>query len=436
MRKHTGTLGNLFARRDDGFSLGSLVDVLIAFLLALGPILQHYRGLLVNAGISVLILLLPFVLGRQISKLREIDYRGILAIIPLAVFVVYKLIDHGFTFEEFAHGMIVIFYFAVAASGCIDTDRFISATTWIASFASILIIVQYVCFYIFDFHLQLVPTGWLLPKSAQWIPRSEIGMVGMDGKPSTFYRPSSFFLEPAHMFLYLFPPLIISLSSFSVNRIAKMTAILLSLALILSTSGMGIATVVGVWGIYFLRKAVEMHRLGKRRFFSLKNVVITVSVLLGLTLICFYVPFIRKSINRIFSAGGTSSNAISGRISRGLRLTKQLTGTKFWFGVSDNVEGINFHLSGFNATMYRYGLIGVILSYVFYFRSLLVLKDSYFWISAVIVVISFFSAHTHGTFYMQYFVYFLLSGYKFRTPRTRRICFKKRQKIANEQGEE
>lgn len=44
-------------------------------------------------------------------------------------------------------------------------------------------------------------------------------------------------------------------------------------------------------------------------------------------------------------------------------------------------------------------------------------KVPYKWIAAVIVFVSFFSAHTHGIFYMLYYVIILMMGYdeKFTT---------------------
>ena len=75
-------------------------------------------------------------------------------------------------------------------------------------------------------------------------------------------------------------------------------------------------------------------------------------------------------------------------------------GGQLLFGVTKDISNIEFNLSGYAATMYRYGLIGVILSYVVYVRGVIQLKRHFRIISMVILVISFFTAHTHGTYHL------------------------------------
>lgn len=101
----------------------------------------------------------------------------------------------------------------------------------IAQVASILIIVQYVCHYIFGFHLKLVPVSLLLPESSQWIAGAETGQVGINGIRSELYRPSAFFLEPSHMFLYVFPILFVFLLSPNIDNWRRKIAILLTVGL-------------------------------------------------------------------------------------------------------------------------------------------------------------------------------------------------------------
>jgi hypothetical protein len=69
------------------------------------------------------------------------------------------------------------------------------------------------------------------------------------------------------------------------------------------------------------------------------------------------------------------------------------------------------NLSGYHATLYKRGIIGIFLTYLYYGQGLFKLKNAYFWLTAIILVISFFTAHTHGTFFMVYYAFFLINGY-------------------------
>ena len=81
------------------------------------------------------------------------------------------------------------------------------------------------------------------------------------------------------------------------------------------------------------------------------------------------------------------------------------------FGVEEKEGPIKANMPGFMRTLYNYGCVGIVLSYWFYVASLLKLTQHNIWLSFIILVVSFFSAHTHGTFYMLYYVYILLGGW-------------------------
>ena len=105
------------------------------------------------------------------------------------------------------------------------------------------------------------------------------------------------------------------------------------------------------------------------------------------------------------------STAVSGRIERALSLIRyRMTGLQYLVGTSDSVDGVNFNLPGFFATVYKYGLVGTLLSYAFYVYCAVDGKGAYRWMAIIILGVSFFSAHTHGTFYMLFYVLMLADG--------------------------
>lgn len=395
----------------------TLIDKICALLLALSPILQHYKGVYLNAGFSVLLLISPYVMMKLVVKLMggRHDSKCFGAIIPLLFFQLYKMVDHGASGGKILYGFFMLMIFTAVAYGCINIKCFVKYAAVISVTAGILLILQYICFYLLHFHLQLVPSSLLLPESSAWISGVQTGLYGLRGVKNGFYRPSAFFLEPSHLFIYTFPTLCILLLSPNMNKKRIRMAILISIGMILSTSGMGVVIAIGVWIVYF---ALYRSNCGKenvanlKNLFSGKNVLMLVAIVAVLIFAYFRVEVFRSMISRIFSSGSAGgSTAIDGRTRLARMLVGGLSGTSLLFGLTEDVSDINFNLSGFYSTLYKYGLVGVALSYLFYASGIFKLKGAYFWMTLIIVVISFFTAHTHGTFYMLYYVIVIVNGY-------------------------
>jgi hypothetical protein len=389
-------------KEDKAFSM----EKLCAFFLVLTPILQHYKGPLMNAGVSILILFFPFILMKLLYKMRKFKPADLGVVVMLIVFSLYKVVDHGPSFYDLAHGILIIAYYMAIALGCIKVKHLVKSAYYVAVGASVCIILQYIFFYAFGFHLQLSPTSLLLPGSSRWILGAQTGVAG---SLRNLYRPSAFFLEPSHMFLYIFPHLFMMLLSLNSNRRKIRRALLFTLALLLSTSGMGIAVAASAWALFLGLSSGKDNIIRLKYILKPRNMLILMVLFIFLIGVYFTVPVFTKSIDRIIG-GNPGSNAISGRTTRSITLIKRFTGTKLLFGVSDPTYDIEFNMPGFMGTIYLYGLIGTVLSYGFYVRGLFKLKAEYFWISFVIILVSFFSAHTHGTFYMLYYVIILLEG--------------------------
>ena len=348
----------------------------------------------------------------------------------------------------------------------------------VAMAAGIGIILQGICYYLFGFHLQLVATELLLEESHAWVRLAETGIIGVTGYASAFYRPSAFFLEPSHMFLYFVPSLFLLLLTPDMNWLKRISAVILSVGLVLSTSGMGIAVVVGAWLLHLGFGNGKTNLLRFKHLFNKRNILRCIAFVLIFVVIALSLPFLRYSILRIFiggqavnamiaaeeakkaaqlaekekpSATGPStevttdsvateptmseieklaqekaeaaeeaeklaqenagSTAISGRMERAISLIRyRMSGSQYIIGVSDSVEDVSFNLPGFFATMYKYGIIGTLLSYVFYVCCAVFAKGATRWTAIIILCISMVSAHTHGTFYMLFYVLMLMDG--------------------------
>ena len=144
---------------------------------------------------------------------------------------------------------------------------------------------------------------------------------------------------------------------------------------------------------------------------SVKSIILLIVGVFALVVLYIKVPFVQSTVNRIVIGDKYGNTAISGRTLQANQLLDQMHGGQLLFGVTKDISNIEFNLSGYAATMYRYGLIGVILSYVVYVRGVIQLKRHFRIVSMVILVISFFTAHTHGTYHLIYYVLIIIEGF-------------------------
>ena len=302
------------------------------------------------------------------------------------------------------------FYLLCMCQDVIDTKLLKNAAVTIAAAAGVVLLVQYVCYYVLGFHLQIVPDACLLEESGRWVAGVQTGTISVTGEVSRFYRPCAFFLEPSHLFMYGFPGLFITLFASPANRKTRIAALLISLGMVLCTSGMGIAVTVGAWGLYFALKDSDGDTFHLHNIFRKRNLIMSGALLGVCVLAVIFVPFVRNSVVRIFYNPG-GSTAIDGRTERAMSaLRHRMKGIQYVFGKADTIDALNFNMPGFMATVYKYGIIGVVLSYWVYVRGLFKLNMPYFWYSVILLVVSFFSAHTHGTFFMLFYVLLLKEG--------------------------
>ena len=383
----------------------NVLDRIFTFLLALSPILQHYKGMIGNAGITILVVVLAYFLATFFMRKCTFRTSIVFMMFPLICFSIYKAFIHEKSVMGIAQAGVIVLFYVLGAIGIINISGLIRSASQIAMMASVLIIIQNLSYYLLGRHIQLVPTSLLLPESSQWILGAQTGRVGINGVVSALYRPSAFFLEPSHMFLYIFPLLFVFLLAPEMNRWRRNRALLLSAGIILSTSGMGICITVFAWGLYFGHSSGKFNNIKLSNIFKWKNLlIIFIFAIIGLIAL-FSIPTLRQSVERILTG-----DAITGRTSQANTLIRSLSGRQLIIGVTSTTEDIIFNLSGFAATLYKFGLIGIILSYIFYVRSVIQFYSPYNWIGFVICVVSFFSAHTHGTIFMLYYVMILVQG--------------------------
>ncbi len=384
------------------------LDSACAVFVALGNILQHYKGPLFNLSITFLIVFCPYILIK-IFRTKKFRMTNLVAVAGAIMFFLYRIIAHGTTLTEVVQNGILIVYYLGLSFECINVRTIIKTALCVARIASVLIILQTLVYYTTGVHIKLVPTSLLADWAQQWVVHANTGRSSITGKITSFYRPCAFFLEPSHMFTYFIPLIFILLLCPPVSKWRIRTAALLTVGLFCSTSGMGMVSSVAVWCGYFLCKnhgTALKFRL--RNILRVSNMLALFAGIFLLLILYLTVPFIKTNIDRIFVARN-STNAIEGRTNGGTELISQMKPSQYLTGVADSYSSSK-SISSFYEVFYEYGIIGVLLVDWVYLYCAVKSRFAYSTMALFFLVMSLFSAHTHGMFCMLYYSAILLNG--------------------------
>ncbi len=399
-------------------SLIRFLDGICAALIAICPLLQHYKGLKLDVSSELLILFFPYICYRLMSVI----IRQIWPAVPPFLYAIYISVIHGVDVYTLGREVILISFYIAVLNGVIDFKRTMRVIVVIAEVACCIELIQYLLYYGLHKHLQCVPTGLLLPSAEQWILLAKTGRIGVSGKVLALYRPSAFFLEPSHLAIYSIPALIFTLVSqdglrpLQHDRKRLRTAVIITLGMLLSTSGLGLAAAVAIWGLYIVVYAKHKGLFRKRKIRDVltpKTLLLVIGILIVLVIAYFTVGVFRTAVNRIFTtSSGESNSAIGGRTATGIRALGILSGKYLLIGVGGAVDISNWNMSGVFYTIFKYGVVGCLLAYWLYVMSLFKLKHAYFWLAVMFVGLSFFTVHTYAAFYRLYYIAFMMAGYR------------------------
>lgn len=280
----------------------SKYNIWISCFIGLLPVLALYKipGLSIGIGMFGLIVILPIIM---------IINRGILhykdTLFPMLFFVYYMIVG-ATSINEYICWILVILWFLLARD-VINPRYLFRAIIIVATIASILICVQTIFYYVFHFHLNC-SVSFLLQDDLMEQYRYLINTGFITG----MYRPSAFFLEPAHFGNYAAVGLIACLlydwNAYDINQKRFKQGIILSIGMLLSTSGIGIALCFGIWILYIL-----FGRDSKIRFVVTKKMLCYFGVGVVLCILLFQIPIVKKALFRINGMDG-GYNAIKGRL--------------------------------------------------------------------------------------------------------------------------
>lgn len=322
---------------------------IISSMIALLPLLAFIRvpGISIGLGMVSLIILIPVLF---IINERKISFQAISYCSAIIIFCTYSAIRSIDSFSGILGYFLVIIWMVGLYNNGVDEDQLFGVIKKVSYFASVIVIIQSLFHYLVGGHL--VANLPFLLKDEIRLQYMSLISTGVDS--TGIYRPSAFFLEPAHFSQYgIIALLYILLREKKDGRIKK--AILISVGIALTLSGMGIVMVLGVW-ITFLALGLDYK---KRQ--SFENALYL--IVAGLIIVFFLsqLPLFQTALKRI-TGNETGYNAIWGRLFYWDYYFKPLQRSQLIWGLGYSVDTQNY-MTGFMKLLYCSGYIGVVLFY-------------------------------------------------------------------------
>lgn len=224
----------------------------------------------------------------------------------------------------------------------------------ITLFMCFVIFIQCLLYYLFDIALTrsfFVPFNGLCEQSVtEVLDQSSMVMNGL-------FRPSAFFLEPSHFAAYAVIALGILL--FENDKKINRKAIIITISILMTTSGLGMAASMLLWGI----KALEF--LSSKNRLRLRNTLIVCFAALCVFIVLYFAvdPF-QRAVNRVLISD--NQNAITGRLWTSFLLDK-LSGVDMYLGLGfrnrpvSEYSGSVYYMTGSVEMLYCQGLMGMVI---------------------------------------------------------------------------
>jgi hypothetical protein len=346
-----------------------------ALLIALIPIVMMYQVPVADVGLSTALVAatMPYAAFKAISANKRVTYK---IIFPMVLYCCYVMARSSGNNTNILLTVAIVVHLSAAASGAVHVSYARKVVEIASITAAVAVMIQSVAYYLFNFHLPMIAGNCVLDamKESYRIPiATGIAMT------ENLYRPSAFFLEPAHLAQYTIVGLISCLFQ---PRPKYRTAAVISLGTLLSTSGMGMVLVVFGWGV---------HSLGLLRAFNMKKNVTRFLLVLIVALIATAVlsqsSVMQSTVARFsggFFLGSTSEyNAIWGRTLFWKKYIAPLNGSSLVWGMGFSALPA-VYFTGLMEILFCYGYVGVGL---FYFAVIRIIINTFGFARWVAIVV-------------------------------------------------
>ena len=248
----------------------------------------------------------------------------------------------------------IIIHVAAISTGLVNVNVLRKYLERISIIAALCVITQQLFHVLFGYHIPMMVPSFLISDLKDYTTNIITGC----GEVETMYRPCAFFLEPSHFSQYVVYGLGSSL--FKSNSHIK-EAIIISIGLVCTTSGMGFILTFAVWGWWFLT-----YRNRVKKGISVKNVLILVLLVSVILIIMMKIPFFSQIISRFTNDGTSDYNAVNGRLIFWSKIIENQSINSLFWGYGDIALDEDIYYTGFMKILYAYGIIGTAFFYLFW----------------------------------------------------------------------
>lgn len=355
--------------------------------ISLLPVIMMYKVPVVNLGFSTFIIALLMIPAGIVIILNAKKSIKLNQLTPFYIYLLYACTKSSMQmvillFSVFVH------LFAISY-GIMDVNLLKRIVKKVAVIAALAVMLQTISHILFNYHIQMININWCLDSMERYRSIITTGV----GKSETLYRPSAFFLEPSHLAEYCIIALVVCLFN---EKPDKKSALVISLGIVLSTSGIGIISVFGIWIYWFVKKSQ------RRIIDDLPKIISGIFAVLIVFLVLNQFEAFRVVISRFTGQSKTGYNAIHGRF--------------FWwdtyfknYSFKDLLWGFGYsslpdvYFTGMMTQLYAFGIIG----FSIFIIALIVLFIKSKYSNRVLILIYFallFGTNLTGFIYLIFYI--------------------------------
>lgn len=321
-----------------------------ALFLALLPMIMMYRVPVIGLGVSTTLIAIGMIYAfAVIARMHKFIQWKVVS--PFLIYLLYVM-----TKSTLVYTLIYIaigFHIIALSTGALDVKALKRYVEKIAMLAAIGTIVQMMIHIILGVHLPMIISSLCLSDLDYYSKAIATGV----SRHSTMYRPSAFFLEPAHLTMYC----IVALNTYLFQEKPDYKkAIIVSAGILTTTSGMGIVLTAITWVIFPLLYGNGVD------FTKIKRIVGMTLFLFASFAILHRTPFFQSSLARIAGPveySSTQYNAIWGRTANWKVYIDPLSGNELRFGKGISAIPAGVYFTGLMTIVYSYGIVGTVLLY-------------------------------------------------------------------------
>ena len=389
------------------------IKKIYTFLIIFFPILSIYRSPIASIDMGTFLICITGV-AIALNKKWVIELQR--KLLPLILYVVIITSISIFSVSLYAPSttvlmrmlrfVILLGIFSFCNKDYFDFDYGVHLLQKVTVIASVYLIIQFLVYN---------ASGYILPNFIPGLTKAQgLTQSNVLSEYANFYRPTSFFLEPSSFVYFAALMLVCSLflQEYVEIRNKNATAILITVAIIFSTSGQGLIVAAITWGCWFLKLLIQ-RRPNRAKIIKITGVF---ALMLIIVPIIMRSEIVDNTLGRIFVEDPNAMSAIDARsggydVFNTLSLFRKIVGMGFG-NLPDNM-----YFSSIADILFTLGIIGLIIVLVLYLKLFIQGKLFQKMLCVVSMILMFggglFTA-TYLLFYLSFIAYrkFELKNYK------------------------